>query len=218
MRLTHVALFAGNPKAGGDAAAFSGGSAREGAYPENELDAPVSVVQLPAGEILVADAGSHTIKVAVVEKVKKPWTDGWSTAASKPMCGLTLVGRGGKPGCVDGKGKVPGMPRRRSSTRRRRCTSRAPDACSSCRARAPTARPPWGSTSSLRQPELRPRGVRGGAAAKAPLKASVKTVVGGRPRALDAVAALLDVDGAPSCLAARTPLRAHAPRSPPRLS
>ena len=62
MRLTHVACSL-HPKAGGDAAVFSGGSAREGAYPENELDAGVGR-QLPAGEILVADAGSHTIKVA----------------------------------------------------------------------------------------------------------------------------------------------------------
>ena len=62
-------------KAGGDAAAFSGGSAREGAYPENELDAPVSVVQLPAGEILVADAFDANANTQVVSSDAIP--DGW---------------------------------------------------------------------------------------------------------------------------------------------
>ena len=200
MRLTHVALFAGNPKAGGDAAAFSGGSAREGAYPENELDAPVSVVQLPAGEILVADAGSHTIKVAVVEKVKKPWTDGWSTAASKPMCRLTtLVGRGGKPGCVDGKGKVPGMPSE--------ALVNTPASLHVARSGRVLFVQGAGADreAAVRELHLVPCVNRNCAheacaaarAAKAPLKASVKTVVGGRPRAtLDAVAALLDASTA----------------------
>ena len=95
MNHDRLITIAGRPKAPGSADSHA--SAQGGG-----LDSPSSVLQLPTGELLVADTGNHTIRL-LVTTAKRPWVHGWDAPAVGGWRLSTVAGRAGEAGCVDGE-------------------------------------------------------------------------------------------------------------------
>lgn len=95
MNHDRLITIAGRPKAPGSADSHA--SAQSGG-----LDSPSSVLQLPTGELLVADTGNHTIRL-LVTTAKRPWVHGWDAPAVGGWRLSTVAGRAGEAGCVDGE-------------------------------------------------------------------------------------------------------------------